>query len=32
VLHAYVQQNLVNEMDSLAHVLLSARTVRELKE
>jgi len=32
VLHAYVQQNLVEEMDSLAHVLLSARTVSELKE
>jgi hypothetical protein len=32
VLHAYVQQNLVQEMDSLAHVLLSARKVSELKE
>jgi PilZ domain len=32
VLHAYVQQNLVNEMDSLAHVLLRARKVVELKE
>jgi PilZ domain. len=32
VLHAYVQQNLVEEMDSLAHVLLSARKVIDLKE
>jgi hypothetical protein len=32
VLHAYVQQNLVEEMDSLAHVLLRARKVMEWKE
>jgi PilZ domain len=32
ILHAYVQQSLVEEMDSLAHVLLSARELRELKE
>ncbi len=32
ILHAYVQQNLVEEMDNLAHVLLSARELRELKE
>jgi hypothetical protein len=32
VLHAYVQQNLVEEMDSLAHVLLRARKVIEWKE
>lgn len=32
IMHAYVQQNLVEEMDNLAHVLLCARDVRELKE
>lgn len=32
ILHACVQQNLVEEMDNLAHVLLSARELRELKE
>lgn len=32
VLHAYVQQNLVEEMDNLAHVLLSARDLREWKD
>ena len=32
VMHAYVQQNLVEEMDNLAHVLLSAREVRGLGE
>ncbi|MGD9842775.1 MAG: PilZ domain-containing protein [Steroidobacteraceae bacterium] len=31
VLHAYVQQNLVDELDSLANVLLSARELREIK-
>lgn len=32
ILHSFVQQSLVDEMDSLAHVLLSAREIRELKE
>ncbi len=32
ILHAYVQQSLVDEMDNLAHVLLSAREIRELKD
>jgi PilZ domain len=32
IMHAYVQQNLVEEMDNLAHLLLSARDVRELGE
>ncbi len=32
VLHAYVQQNLVEEMDNLAHVLGNARELRELKD
>jgi hypothetical protein len=31
ILHAYVQQNLVDEMDNLAHLLLSARELREIK-
>ncbi len=32
VLHAYVQQSLVDEMDTLAQVLCAAREMRELKE
>ena len=32
IMHAYVQQNLVQEMDSLAHVLMGARDVRDMKE
>lgn len=32
VLHAYVQQCLVNETDALAHVLLEAREIVELRE
>lgn len=32
ILHAYVQQSLVAEMDNLAHVLLNARELREFKE
>lgn len=32
IMHAYVQQSLVTEMDNLAHVLLSARELREFKE
>lgn len=32
ILHGFVQQNLVEEMDNLAHVLLGARELRELKE
>lgn len=32
IMHAYVQQSLVEEMDSLAHVLLAAREVRDLKD
>ncbi|MGC3981580.1 MAG: PilZ domain-containing protein [Steroidobacteraceae bacterium] len=32
IMHAYVQQSLVDEMDNLAHVLLKARDLREIKE
>jgi hypothetical protein len=32
LLHAYVQQSLVSEMDTLAQILMSARDTREMKE
>ncbi|MGE0114661.1 MAG: PilZ domain-containing protein [Steroidobacteraceae bacterium] len=32
IMHAYVQQSLVDEMDNLAHVLLKARELREWSE
>lgn len=32
IMHAYVQQSLVSEMDLLAHVLMRAREVRDLKD